>query len=1037
MFRICEKCFLPNTSGTTKCVQCKAEMSHLPQRDGASLMGALIENRYRLEDFVGEGAMAWVYRGVHSDLGSSVAIKILKPSFAQDTRFLARFKKEATAVGALSHPNIMSVITSGDTPSGLPYMVCEFIKGLSLASIITREGRLPLARALHIFSQILSALDEAHSHGIVHRDLKPDNIMVMTLRSGEDFCKIVDFGIAYQSLNNHQRLTQHGEIFGTPEYMAPEVIKGQPATTSSDLYAAGIIFYEMLTGQIPFSGPAIFDVLLAHIEKQHEPPSKFVSNLPKAIDNIMARALAKNPVERFQSAEEFKQQLIFQEENAVITCFNCGSDMNANHKFCPHCGTTNRELIQSGLMDSHLAIETLERIRVQEKKLKIPFLGRDRERTMIRDFLSSRRLCMEITGDDGIGKTALVRTALHDLGSTSFSVFWCEPDPSGCRRSWWPVRQLACELAQLPENPTLSDILGICMALELDPQDVPHLLFLFELENDVPTLEFKVRLREMITSVAHFIAAAASRKPTLLIFEDVEYFDHPSCQVVEQLYFMIHGQPVKLITTGKHPLFVPNAMQTDFYLHMPLVPLDSDITRDLAFVVMSENGGSWHGCIDELVQTANGNLLHMVEGMHLLTEGETDIVHRSFGDLVQRRIRRLPQKAQRLLQWMAVWGMRMPWELALMAVGASETVRQVTEVCEKRGFINILADATLQFTHRSYARFILEEIPFTLRAEIHSSILDSEIAAQLDLHLLAFHSLYAQRMEQALTLMERAGATCESRLDDHSAVFYYRYAHELAQMETLKNKGSARFARISARYGDLLRYTGQKDKAITILKDALTFCTEDPSSEALILSSLARCLAEASDERTEDILQRATRVVQKVRDPQVIYRVYHDLGQIELQKGDLTIGITQLRMGLAMLEGHSAIPVSAWRLYLQCAQFEYMSGYPEKAIETCMMALETPWVNRLFLAMGRLHEQLAHIFIDLCKHQQATFHLRKAIEYLEQAGDRISLVENILALGTLDKEMRLEWAENAMNIASRIAFFKGIQQAEQLLYANS
>ena len=124
MFRICETCFLPNTSGTAKCVQCKTELSHLPKRDGASLMGALIENRYRLEDFVGEGAMAWVYRGVHSDLGSSVAVKILKPSFAQDTRFLARFKKEAIAVGALSHPNIMSVITSGDTPSGLPYMVC-------------------------------------------------------------------------------------------------------------------------------------------------------------------------------------------------------------------------------------------------------------------------------------------------------------------------------------------------------------------------------------------------------------------------------------------------------------------------------------------------------------------------------------------------------------------------------------------------------------------------------------------------------------------------------------------------------------------------------------------------------------------------------------------------------------------------------------------------------------------------------------------------------------------------------------------------
>lgn len=1013
-------------------MQCKSPLEHLPVRDGASLMGALIEKRYRLEDFVGEGAMAWVYRGIHTDLGSSVAVKILKPSFAQDKRFLARFKKEATAVGALSHPNIMSVITSGDTPSGLPYMVCEFIRGSSLSSIIAREGRLPLPRALHIFSQILSALDEAHSRGIVHRDLKPENIMVMPLRSGEDFCKIVDFGIAYQAVDNEQRLTQHGEIFGTPEYMSPETIRGQSATAVSDLYSAGIILYEMLTGRIPFTGPAIFDVLLAHIEKTHEPPTRLVPELPKILDKIMEKALAKNPAERIQSAGEFKQLLAFPEENTSMACPGCGSEMNVNHKFCPHCGATNQKLIESGRMDPKLGLETLERIRTQGKNLRIPYFGRDAERTAIRDFLSSRRLCMEITGDDGIGKSALLAAALDDLGTGLVSVFTAGPDPLGCRRPWHPVRELARSLAKLPEMPTLSDILGACMALELDPQDVPHLLFLFELENDTPPLEFMVRRREMITSVAHFIVAAAAQNPTLLVFQDTDEFDMPSRWVIEHLHAMIRGQAIKLITTGKIPLFLTDEMPPEVYLHLPLKPLDAETARDLAFVALSENGGSWHGSIDELVQACGGNPLHLVEGIRLLAEGEADI-GRTLADLAHRRIRRLPKKAQSLLHWMAVWGLAAPPELCTMAMGSPETVQQAADVCEKHGFIQKLPDGTLHFAHRLYARFILEEIPSTLRAEIHASILDSELAEQLDAQSLAFHSLYARRMEQASTFMERAGAACESRLDDHGAVFYYRYAHEMAQAKALENQEEARFARISAHYGDLLRYTGQKEKAIEILKESLAFCRDSPASEALILASLARCMADEADPRADDIIQRAARVAQKARDPQVLYRVYHDFGQIELKKGRSDSGITQLRMALAMLEGHSRMPAPVWRLYLQCAQFEHMGGHPQKAVETCLDAMTKPFVSRSLLAMGRLHEQAARFFIQMRQHEKAATHFRKAVEYLDQAGDRVSLVENILALGGLEQDMRLEWAENAMAIASRIGFIRGMEQARHLL----
>ena len=1037
MYRVCEKCRLPNGLVHHECPECHSPLTHLPQRDGASLLGAVIEKRYRMEEFVGEGAMAWVYRGAHLELGSSVAIKLLKPAFALDARFLARFKKEATAIGALSHPNILSVITSGDTHSGLPYMVCEFIKGNSLGHILHAEGRLPWKRALHIFGQILSALDEAHSREVVHRDLKPDNIMVMSMRSGEDFCKIVDFGIALHQVPNEQRLTQHGEIFGTPEYMSPETIKGGAATPASDLYSAGIILYEMITGQLPFSGPAIFDVLLAHIEKRQAPPTQLVPELPPEIDGVLDLALAKNPAERLQTASEFKKLLQFSTAPANVSCAACGREMRADHKFCPHCGATNRALAQPDRPEDAAAVaDTLERILLREKPFDAPFFGRDSEKIVITDFLRSRKLCLEISGEMGIGKTALVRSALLDLGVIPVAVYHVDPDPLGCQRSWWPVRSLARQLAGLPETPGLDDLLGVCMALELDPEDVPHILHLFELDADQPTLEFLVRLREMITSVARFLCAATHGRATLLVFQDVDGYDLPSCRVLEQLYFMIQGMPIKVITTGVRPLFMDDNMPPELYEHLVLERLGDEVARDLGFVVMSANGGSWQGQLPSLIASAGGLPLHLIEGMRLLMEGGSEMNLR-LADLVQLRVRRLPKNAQHLLQWISVYGNVVPLQVAEMALGPGSAASAV-DVCERRGFLRRLGDPvcgeiSLQLAHPLLSRLILEEMPATLRAEIHEALLDSGQATQLDPHVLAFHALYAHRHEDASRHFEQAAAQCEFRLDDQGAVFYYRKAHELAKMDALSGKDEVRFAQLSARYGDLLRWSGQLHAAEDVLREALTFCTDCASCEAAILSSLARCAVASRDSRADDLISRAARVAQKARDPQVLYRVFHDYGEIELQKGRFDLGITQLRTGLAMLEGTPRMPTSTWRLYLQCAQFEFLRGKPEQAIDTCKSALEKPFVSRSYLACSRLHEQLARMYIQMKRRPEAVEHLKKTVQFMLHTGDRVSLVENTLHLGELDEPLRVEWAENAMALSSRIGFFKGMEQAGALL----
>jgi tetratricopeptide (TPR) repeat protein len=507
--------------------------------------------------------------------------------------------------------------------------------------------------------------------------------------------------------------------------------------------------------------------------------------------------------------------------------------------------------------------------------------------------------------------------------------------------------------------------------------------------------------------------------------------------VLEQLYFMIQGLPIKVVTTGLRPLFMEDSMPPELYEHLALKRLDDDVARDLGFVVMSANGGSWQGQLPSLIAAAGGLPLHLIEGMRLLTEGGSEVNLR-LADLVQLRVRRLPKKAQHLLQWISIYGNVVPLDVAVLALGPGSHAATAVDVCERRGFLRRLGDpscgeVSLQLAHPLLSRLILEEMPATLRAEIHEALLDSGHSTALDPHVLAFHALYAHRYEAASKHFEQAAAQCEFRLDDQGAIFYYRKAHELAKMDALSGKDELRYAQISARYGDLLRWSGQYHAAEDVLREALTFCTDCASCEAAILASLARCAAASPDGRAEDLISRAARVAQKARDPQVLYRVFHDYGEVELQKGRFDLGITQLRMGLAMLEGTPRMPASTWRLYLQCAQFEFLRGQAEQAIETCRTALEKPFVMRSYLACSRLHEQLAHMYIQMKRRPEAVEHLKKTVQFMLRTGDRVSLVENTLHLGELDEPMRVEWAENAMALSSRIGFFKGMEQAGAIL----
>lgn len=264
--------------------------------------GYLLGDRYRIVDTLGEGGMANVYLADDIILKRQVAVKIIRLDLQKDSQVLARFQREALATSELSHPNIVSVFDVG-TDHGLPYMVMEYVKGPDLKDYIRENSPIPLPQVIKIMDQILSAMELAHKHNVIHRDLKPQNILM----DEKGNIKIADFGIAVAL--NQSAITQTNSVLGSVHYMSPEQTRGGMVTKQSDIYSLGIILYEALTGHVPFNGETPVAIALKHAEDDIPSLRKQNKAIPQALENVVLKATAKDPRDRYASVAEMKADL--------------------------------------------------------------------------------------------------------------------------------------------------------------------------------------------------------------------------------------------------------------------------------------------------------------------------------------------------------------------------------------------------------------------------------------------------------------------------------------------------------------------------------------------------------------------------------------------------------------------------------------------------------------------------------------------------------------------------------------------------------
>jgi serine/threonine-protein kinase len=271
------------------------------------LLGESIDERYRVVSLLGSGGMADVYEVEHHQLGRRFALKLLRPELARDAALKARFEREARAVARLQSDNIVAIVDCGTSAQGAPYFVMERLQGQELRRLLQAESALPLQRALHIALDVCRALEVAHGAGLIHRDLKPENLFVERDSEGRERCKVLDFGVAKLTGDNP---TLPGTLLGTARYMAPEQIgDGSAVAPTTDLFALGVILFECLAGEPPFSADTLERVLYKIVNDT--PPSLVEARpeLPRGIARLVGRLLAKSPAERPQSAREVAEAL--------------------------------------------------------------------------------------------------------------------------------------------------------------------------------------------------------------------------------------------------------------------------------------------------------------------------------------------------------------------------------------------------------------------------------------------------------------------------------------------------------------------------------------------------------------------------------------------------------------------------------------------------------------------------------------------------------------------------------------------------------
>jgi tetratricopeptide (TPR) repeat protein len=926
------------------------------------MIGAVLNERYRLDAELGRGGMGAVYRARDAFLERDVAVKVLADS-GLGTEGRARLIHEARAAASLNHPHVVSIYDAGEA-EGTPFIVMELVEGPSL------HQRRPasLDETLSIAGQMCAALEHAHAHGIIHRDLKPENVLLAPDAPVGVTAKLTDFGLARSVVS---RLTTDGTIVGTVFYLAPELALGQDFDGRADLYALGVMLYELATGRLPFAADDPVAVIGQHLHAPVVPPRARNPELPSALDRLIVRLLSKAPEDRPATAGEVREAL---------------------------------RAIASGEARPGDPGEGEEEPSMLDRIVRGRMVGREREleeaRALWRKAAAGEGQALLVSGEPGIGKTRLVRELLTHIQVSGDTALVGECYAEG-GAPYAPFAQIvrrafqngACQELDLPDF-VLADLLAMAPTLRLRFPDVPP----------NPPLDPESEQMRLFENVVAFCHALGQRAPLLLVLEDAHWADSGTLDLLRHLARRTRRHPVLLVATYREveldemrPLreVLLDLNRERLAQRLKLSRLDRENTRDLIAALFDEEVTP--GFLDGIYRETEGNPFFVEEVCKALVEsGDVYYAggrwHRPSMDeleipqsvrvTIQSRVGKLQQDVQEALRLAAIVGREFDFDTLLEAGDQSEDeLIGALEIAEDAQLIHEVGGAggvTFAFTHALFPTTLAESVRTLRRRRMHRRVAQAvEGLRPDDLEALAHHYSRAGDEARALTYHTRAGERASAAYANQEAERHFVAALDLVDAPASRASLLAELGRVQARQS-------RTEEAIQTWREGIDVYLDlgDHDGVARLYAGAGR--AASGPAQALSLCREGMAAVDGAPESPDLARLVHETARACLFSGLLDEAESLCRRALDMAERFKAIDVQAEAL-TTLGIFPARSS--REAVAALTQAVELAESSGLLAQAARAHNNLAaQLAVCVGDLPAAREHLQRAAELSRQRG---------------------------------------------------
>ncbi len=824
------------------------------------LLGTLLADRYRLERVLGQGGMGVVYQATDATLERQVAVKVLSKA-EPGSEGRARLLAEARSAARLNHPNIVAIHDAGEFGE-TPFVVMEMVQGQTL-----RETAAPgLDEALKIIREICAALDHAHQFGIIHRDVKPENVIL----TGRQIVKLMDFGLAYDP--KRSRLTQDGTLVGTMAYLAPELIMGQPASPQSDLYALGVMLYEMVAGRPPFEGDNPAVLLTNHLHAPVVPPSAHNPAITPALDALVVDLLRKEPTRRPPSAAVVLERLV-EVSQPVPTELPIAAEV-------PVASLLDR------IARGRLVGRTEQLAQATQLWLRA---------------LSGQAGMLLISGEPGIGKTRLAQAIVAQArvgGATVLS--------GGCYEfeamtPYLPMAEALLDWVHRVDDANLRAMLGnTATELARLAPDIENRLGPLPASQVLEAEEQRLRLFD---NVAHFFETLAGEQGLLLFVDDLHWADQGTLSLLS--YLMRRLRSVRLLIVAgyreieldrRHPL-AEALVQWNRQRQVERIQLSrftvaetnkliatlfgqESVSDEFASAIFRETEGNPFFIEEVMKALIDHGQIYWVDDHWERDELEDLAIPQSIKEAIGRRLNRLSQACVDILHTAAVIGKDFPYPLlAEVASEAEEEILDALEEAIAAQLIRPLTGEAFIFTHDKIREVLYDEILTVRRNRLHRQIgqaledgLAGDPANQLE--PLAYHLIAAGVLDKGMAYALQAAEKASNVFAYQEALEYYRQAMECA----LSLGDTAAQASILEAMGDIYRTTGPLMASIDHYQKTIDLQL-DPERQAAIRVKIGRVYNLIGDERGIAVLERALQGLDEKKQPLLVSEAWAHLGR--------------------------------------------------------------------------------------------------------------------------------------------------------------